>query len=101
MVNETSHVRRRVAGAGITLLALVALAVVFSGAQPASAAGSVSRAEGIRLLQDTRRSIDRTLVLLKAGDDTKAFAEAKSGYLTHFELVEIPLRVANNRLTNR
>ena len=81
------------------LLALVVLAMLWSGARPASAAGSVSRAEGIRLLQDTRRSIDQTLALLKAGDEAKAFEEAKAGYLTHFELVEIPLRVANNRLT--
>ena len=85
----------------MALLAVVAivLAMSFMSAQPASAVGSVGRAEGITLLQDTRRSIDRTLALLKSGDETRAFAEAKSGYLTHFERVEIPLRVADNRLT--
>ncbi len=83
----------------VLAIALAALAVSFISAQPASAVGSVGRAEGIALLQDTRRSIDRTLALLKSGDETQAFAEAKSGYLTHFERVEIPLRVANNHLT--
>ncbi|HEV7685164.1 MAG TPA: FTR1 family protein, partial [Acidimicrobiia bacterium] len=36
---------------------------------------------------------------VKDGRAQQAFAEAKSGYLNHFELVEIPLRVAAPRLT--
>ena len=46
-----------------------------------------------------RGSIDRTLALIKAGQSEQAFEEAKAGYLSHFELVEIPLRVADNSLT--
>jgi high-affinity Fe2+/Pb2+ permease len=89
-------------------LALVALfvAVVAAGsagfvvgASPASAA--VSRGDGIDALEDTRRSIDRTLDLIKAGREQEAFTEAANGYLTHFEKVEIPLRVVDNSLTIR
>ena len=46
-----------------------------------------------------RASIDRTLALIKEGKSDQAFQEAKDGYLNHFELVEIPLRVADNSLT--
>ena len=53
----------------------------FGGARPAQAAG-VSRADGIRLLDETRRSVDRTLELIKAGRADQAFAEARDGYLT-------------------
>jgi high-affinity iron transporter len=84
------------------LLGILALLVVLAGtlltAQPA-AAGGVSRSEAIRLLDETRTSIDETLALIKAGDADRALAEAKSGYLSHFELVETPLRVADNGLT--
>ena len=76
----------------------VLMVLWFGGARPAQAAG-VSRADGIRLLDETRRSVDRTLELIKAGRADQAFAEARDGYLTHFEQVEIPLRVADNRLT--
>jgi len=84
------------------LLGILALLVPLAGtlltAQPA-AAGGVSRSEAIRLLDETRTSIDETLALIKAGDADRALAEAKSGYLSHFELVETPLRVADNGLT--
>lgn len=88
---------------GRRLLAFTALVMALfalSGIRPASAqASTVSRKDAIASLQDTRRSIDRTLSLIKQGQTTKAFDEARSGYLKHFELVEVPLRVANNGLT--
>jgi high-affinity iron transporter len=68
-------------------------------APAAGAAGSVSRSAAIRQLDDVRRSIDQTLVEVKDGKAQQAFAEAKAGYLNHFELVEIPLRVVAPRLT--
>ena len=84
------------------VLSVLALLVVLAGtlltAQPAAAQG-VSRAEAIRLLDETRTSIDETLALIKAGHADQALEEAKSGYLSHFELVETPLRVADNKLT--
>ena len=66
---------------------------------PQSAADDVSRADAIHLLDETRASIDETLALIKAGNEEQALAEAKDGYLSHFELVETPLRVADNNLT--
>lgn len=80
------------------LVTLVALIALFAPAQ-ASAAGGVSREEAITLLDQTRQSIDETLALIKSGDTERALIEAKDGYLSHFELVETPLRVADNELT--
>ncbi len=76
-------------------LAFVLLAPSTVGA---SAAG-VSRDEAIELLDRTRISIDETLDLIESGDGERALAEARSGYLAHFEQVEIPLRIADNDLT--
>jgi high-affinity iron transporter len=64
-----------------------------------AAGGSVSRSAAIRQLDQVRRSIDETLAEVKTGKAKEAFAEAKAGYLNHFELVEIPLRVVAPRLT--
>ncbi len=61
---------------------------------------SVSRDEAIRQLDTVRESIDRTLSLIKDGRDDQAFDEAKAGYLSHFEYVEIPLRVVDPQLTS-
>ena len=71
------------------------------GARPrATRAGRAERRrcrsdEAIRQLDIVRESIDRTLALIKAGQRDQAFAEAKAGYLSHFEYVEIPLRVVD------
>ncbi len=91
------------------ILALViAIVTVGAGAltqgEPAmaaggSAAGSVSRETAIEQLRTTRSSIDRSLAEMKAGRRERAFVTSKSGYLKHFELVEIPLRAANPALT--
>ena len=84
-----------------TLVGALAGGAVALGAAPAQAADnpSVSRSDAIAKVQEVRRSIDRTLALIKAGNSDQAFQEAKDGYLNHFELVEIPLRVADNSLT--
>jgi len=68
-------------------------------AAPAAGSGSVSRAEAIDQLAHTRASIDETLALFKAGRTEAALEQAQSGYLRHFELVEVPLRVADAQLT--
>jgi high-affinity iron transporter len=86
---------RRSLAAILFVLAAVALGAPAAGAQGTS----VSRSEAIRQLDTVRVSIDRTLALVKAGRDQQAFAEAKDGYLSHFEYVEIPLRVADAQLT--
>jgi high-affinity iron transporter len=79
---------------------LLGVAALCMSASPAGAAtGSVSRDEAVDQLQTVRRSIDHTLQLIKAGHADEAFAEAKAGYLKHFELVEVPLRVVAPTLT--
>ena len=62
-------------------------------------ASDVSHADAVKLLDQTRRSIDETLQMIEAGNAQEGLAIARDGYLTHFELVEIPLRIADNRLT--
>jgi high-affinity iron transporter len=88
------------------LLSVLVLCVVATGgaaavAGPAQAAGqgSVSRDTAIDQLRTTSVTIDASLALMKAGKREQAFEVSKSGYLKHFELVEIPLRVANPGLT--
>jgi high-affinity iron transporter len=78
--------------------------VVFGGvggvaAAAATSAPAVSRAEAIQQLDVVRTSIDHTLTLIKDGQAGPALAEARAGYLSHFEFVEVPLRVADARLT--
>ena len=83
----------------ISLAAPAGAAAARSGSASGSASGGVSRDEAIRMLDQTRNSVDETLALIKAGDSERALAEARGGYLAHFELVEIPLRIADNGLT--
>jgi high-affinity iron transporter len=88
-----------------TLRGLLALLVVLGsvglGSDRAFAAGTtaVSRDEAIKQLDVVRESIDTTLGLAKQGHAEQAFAEAKAGYLSHFEAVEVPLRIVDARLT--
>ena len=84
------------------VVAVALAALVFLGlASPATAAPATSRGDAIDQVRHTRASIDRTLQLIKDGQSEQAFAEARSGYLSHFEQVEPPLRVADNALTVR
>ncbi|MFT3853234.1 MAG: FTR1 family protein [Ilumatobacteraceae bacterium] len=80
------------------LIAAIVAAIAFAGGT-ASAANGVSREEAIRQLDNTRRSVDETLALIKDGQGTQALQQARDGYLSHFELVETPLRVVDNDLT--
>jgi high-affinity iron transporter len=82
----------------LVLLVAVVAAVALVGGN-ASAANGVSREEAIRQLDSTRRSVDETLALIKSGDGTDALQQARDGYLSHFEMVETPLRVVDNDLT--
>ncbi|HZE66855.1 MAG TPA: FTR1 family protein [Sporichthyaceae bacterium] len=98
----TDRVPRRWAAAALLLLAVV-LGLQLAGASNAGAAvrTGTSRADAIHQLQIVRGSIDRTLALSKEGHAEEAFSEAKTGYLSHFEYVEVPLRVADAGLTAR
>jgi high-affinity iron transporter len=87
----------------LLVAAILAGVLLLGGPSSASAQDrpgrGVSRADAIKLLDQTRQSIDETLALLKSGNAQQALSEAKNGYLSHFELVETPLRVADNQLT--
>jgi len=84
---------------GIGLAVLIGVVVLHSAVAGAADAGDVSREQAIERLGETRRSVDETLALMKAGHTKQALDVAVDGYLSHFELVEIPLRIADNTLT--
>ena len=65
----------------------------------ATAQPAISRDEAIRQLAAVRASIDQTLELVKQGQIEQAYTQAKTGYLDHFEYVEVPLRVVAPDLT--
>jgi len=105
-VTPLSGHRRVLLVAALGAAALLMLAGSWMvGSRPAGAApaaggsGSVSRSEAVDQLSHTRASIDETLALFKAGRTEAALEQAQSGYLRHFELVEVPLRVADPQLT--
>lgn len=85
----------------VATVLVVVCVPIFLGlfARPVSAQGTVTREDAIRQLDAVRTTIDRTLELLDAGKRDEAFEQAITGYLEHFELVEIPLRVADAELT--
>jgi high-affinity iron transporter len=87
-----------VARAGAAPQAQVATQQI-SAQHVATSQQSISRAEAIRQLGVVRASIDQTLELVKQGKIDEAYAQAKTGYLDHFEYVEIPLRVVAPDLT--
>lgn len=67
--------------------------------QAAAQQRAISREEAIRQLGLVRDSIDQTLELVKQGRTEEAYAQARAGYLDHFEYVEVPLRVVAPDLT--
>jgi high-affinity iron transporter len=104
-------IKRRLIGV-IQALALLVPVIALLGVAPALAAAppqgsahasvsqqTISREEAIRQLAAVRASIDQTLELVKQGNIDQAYTQAKTGYLDHFEYVEIPLRVVAPELT--
>src|SRR5947209_17683358 len=98
-------IQRRLLGFLLALAVLVPVVTLFSAA-PASAAPqavaqqqAISRENAIRQLAMVRASIDQTLELVKQGKIDEAYTQAKTGYLDHFEYVEVPLRVVAPDLT--
>jgi len=75
-------------------------ALTLWSALPASpAAAQTSRDDAIEQLHKVRVSVDLTLSLIKQGRAEEAFDAAAGGYLNHFEVVEVPLRIIDNDLT--
>jgi high-affinity iron transporter len=101
-------IRRRLIGVLLVLAVLVPVVswLGMPGAlaapqaqQLATSQQAISRDEAIRQLAVVRASIDQTLELVKQGKIDEAYTQAKTGYLDHFEYVEIPLRVVAPDLT--
>ncbi len=84
----------------VLVVAGVIGAAAFMAALPSTpAAAATSRQDAIEEVQNVRVSIDLTLSLIKQGRSEEAFTAAANGYLNHFELVEVPLRIIDNDLT--
>jgi high-affinity iron transporter len=77
------------------LLALVAL---LASATPAFAGSQSSLERGRDEVRKAGALLTQSLATFKAGDREKAYKEARSAYLDHFEYVEIPLRLRNPNL---
>jgi high-affinity iron transporter len=89
------HLAARLALLAVVVFGALALSAGGAGAQTAG----TSRSDAIDQLQTVRASITDTLALLKEGKRDQALAQSRSGYLDHFEYVEIPLRLADSELT--
>lgn len=59
----------------------------------------VTPEEGIAELERARTLVDRSVTLHEAGRSEDAYIAARNAYLDHFEFVEIPLRVRDEKLT--
>ena len=59
----------------------------------------VTPEEGIAELERARTLVDRSVALHEAGRSEDAYIAARNAYLDHFEFVEIPLRVRDEKLT--
>ena len=81
------------------VLGLVAAGALLAAMPASPAAAATSRADAIEEIRSVRTSVDLTLSLIKQGRSDQAFDAAANGYLKHFELVEVPLRVIDNDLT--
>jgi high-affinity iron transporter len=76
------------------LVLALTLASLLCAAAPASAAADTLE-RGRAEVAQARAMIGQALEAYKAGDREKAYRIARSAYLDHFEVVEIPLRLRN------
>jgi len=80
----------------LAAVAFIACAFLLPGS-PAHA--QVTAEEGIAELEEARALIDRSVEMYEAGRGEDAYLAARNAYLDHFEFVEIPLRVRDEKLT--
>ena len=78
---------------------LIGAAALLAALPSTPASAATSRDDAIEEVQNVRISVDLTLSLIKQGRSAEAFDAAANGYLNHFELVEVPLRIIDNDLT--
>src|SRR5919106_161702 len=96
----------------MTRLAVTFAVVVASLALPVATAGATHKttaterssaadeqfAEALSEVDASRELTDRSVELAEDGDRERAYEVARSAYLDHFELVEIPLRLRDPNL---
>ena len=82
----------------LLLAPLAAIVLLTAVAAPAGAA-EVTPEQGVAELTEARDLLRQAVEAYAAGDQRLALATARSAYLDHFELVEFPLRVRDERLT--
>ena len=80
------------------LVVPLALLLLVTATVPVAAA-DVTPAQGVVELTRSRELLREAVEQYAAGDREKALATVRSAYLDHFELVEFPLRVRDERLT--
>lgn len=86
---------------GRTVRLVALLACLLAGLLVAPSAGAADNSvEGARAeIAKSRAMLDEVLDLARAGDRDAAFKLARSAYLDHFELAEVPLRLRAPDLT--
>jgi high-affinity iron transporter len=92
---RTPH-RNRTVTLGAAVTALAALAMALPGAAGADTSVGVERAQAE--VDRALALVDRSVEAAEAGDRERGYDLARSAYLDHFELVEIPLRLRNPNL---
>jgi high-affinity iron transporter len=73
-------------------------AIALTLALPAAAAATEVIEEARRDVEVARNLVDRSLEATEHGDRDRGYELARTAYLDHFELVEIPLRLRNPNL---
>lgn len=93
-----AETRTRLAGrARLALLPLLVLAVLV--VRPGTAQAGQNQIEMARQqVAQARTLTDEAVKIARAGDRSRAYVVARSGYLDHFELAEIPLRLRDPNL---
>jgi high-affinity iron transporter len=81
-----------------TLLASLAALAVLAWAPAPAAAKQDDLQRGRSENAIARTYVDRALAAAKSGDDAGAYELARTGYLDHYEYVEIPLRLRDPNL---
>jgi high-affinity iron transporter len=84
--------------ARIALVVAAVAASALSMAAPAGAATSPQLERARREISEARTLVAKALAEVKDGDRLQAYRLARSAYLDHFEVVEIPLRLRDPNL---
>ncbi|HET7559078.1 MAG TPA: FTR1 family protein [Limnochordia bacterium] len=92
-----ANLGRSMGAAGLGLLCWLAVWLVLT---PAVAAAKPDiKTQTAQAVQAIRSEVGQSLAAYRAGDRDQAYKLARSAYLDHFELIEIPLRIVESDFT--